>query len=198
MTSSGTGERIAAAALAIVTEEGAQAVTMRRVAADAGVSAMATYRHFPNRAALLGAVADRVFAQLGDAWGKRGTEGTCTDRLDELLDAFLDFALGQPKLYSFLLIDRRDGARQFPTEFRAGASPAFAPVTAAVEHGIRNGELQPDDSLEVTLAITAPAMGLVQLYLGGRIGLDEAGFRELCKRSVGRVLDGLRGTTAGG
>lgn len=191
-TAQTTRERIASAALAILTEEGTSGVTMRRVAAAAGVTPMATYRHYPNRDALLGAVADVVSDQLGADWEKRGESGDFESRVDVLLDAFLDFALGKPALYMFLMTDRRGGARRFPSDFRGGGSPTFTPVLRAVEQGMAEGELRDDDPLEATLAITAQTMGLVQLYLGGRVGCSEEEFRALCKRSVGRVLNGFR------
>jgi AcrR family transcriptional regulator len=192
MAEMGTAARIASAALSILLQEGAHAVTMRRVAADAGVTAMATYRHYPNREALLRAVADAAVADVTKEWGKRGAGRTFAGWLDALTDDFLDFAMGQPNLYTFVVTERRDGVRQFPDDFRAGGTPTFGPVFEAVEQGIREGALRFDDPLEVTLAITTPAMGLVQLYHGGRINLSEQDFRALCKRTIGRVLDGLR------
>lgn len=192
MALAGTAARLADAALAILNEEGHQAVTMRRVAADAGVTTMATYRHFPNREALLNTVADEAFAALGADWGKRPAGPDFEDRLDGLLDDFLAFALGQPHLYTFLMTEHREGVRQFPHDFREGGSPAFEPVVDVVEQGMREGSLRRDDPLEVTAAITTYAMGLVQLYLGGRVGLSEDEFRGLCKRTLGRILDGLR------
>ncbi|HKS44189.1 MAG TPA: TetR/AcrR family transcriptional regulator [Amycolatopsis sp.] len=190
----GTAERIAAAALAILLREGAQAVTMRRVAADAGVTTMASYRHYPNRDGLLRAVVDAAFADLGNAWGKRVREVDFEARFYGLLDDFLDFALGKPNLYRFLITDRREGVRRFPEDFRAGRSPAFTPVIDVVEQGMRDGVLRADDPLEAALAITMPVMGLVQLYLGGRMGMSERDFRALCRRTVGRVLDGTAST----
>jgi AcrR family transcriptional regulator len=192
MARAGTGARVRSAALEILLAEGAQAVTMRRVAADAGVSTMATYRHYPNREALLRAVVDDAFAGLGRDWGTAHTDGDFDSRLDALADDFLDFALGQPNLYAFLITDRREGARRFPEDFRDGGSPALGQVVAVVEQGIRDGVLRADDPLEVTLAITMPALGLVQLYLGGRINLSEEDFRALCKRTTARIIHGLR------
>ncbi len=196
MTEWGTAERISAAALAILLHEGAQAVTMRRVAADAGVTAIASYRHFPSREALLRAVVDAAFEELGTNWGKRVTEADFETRFYGLLDDFLDFALGRPNLYTFLVADRRDGVRRFPEDFRAGRSPAFTPVIEIVEQGMRDGVLRVDDPLEAALAITTPVMGLVQLYLGGRMDMSEEDFRALCRRTVGRVLNGT-GTSSG-
>ncbi|MGH8793376.1 MAG: TetR/AcrR family transcriptional regulator [Stackebrandtia sp.] len=190
MTEAGTAERITAAARAILIQEGAQAVTMRRVAADAGVTAMATYRHFPNRQALLRTVADAAFAELSADWGRHDDVGDFASRISRMQDAFLDFALGQPNLYTFLMTDRRDGARRFPADYEA--SPTFAPMVALAEQGMRDGTLRVDDPLEVAMTLVAQVMGLLQLHLGGRVSLSEPEFRALCKRSTERILDGLR------
>lgn len=188
----GTAGRLAAAALAIVTEENAGAVTMRRVAARAGVSAMASYRHYPNRTALLQAAADAGFAELGRDWGKRAAGVGFEERFAGLLDDFLDFALGRPNLYVFLLAERRTGARRFPADFRDRTSPAFTPLVDVIEQGMSEGVLRFDDPVEVALVCNTQAMGLVQMYLAGRIGDTESEFRTLCGRLVGRVLDGFR------
>src|SRR5262245_34862443 len=123
-----TAERLAAAALEILLAEGAQAVTMRRVAADAGVTTMATYRHFPNREALLRTVVDDAVAEVTGDWGKRVTAETFEQRVLGLQKDFLDFALGKPNLYTYLVTERRESVRQFPEDFRAGGTPTFAPV----------------------------------------------------------------------
>lgn len=184
-------EKIADAARGILVSEGAGAVTMRRVAALAGVSPMAAYKHFPSRQALLDAVAERAFRELAGGWGARVPSGSWEDRAFGLLEDFLDFALGRPHLYTFLMTDRRERARRLPEDFEGGAPPFGLLVTLA-EEGMRERVLRQDDPLEVTLALTASVQGLVQLYLGGRIGLEEDGFRELCKRTVRRIFDGVR------
>jgi AcrR family transcriptional regulator len=178
--------------LSILLEEGAQAVTMRRVAAEAGVTTMATYRHFPNRETLLRTVVDDAVADVTKDWGKRATERTFEQRFFGLQEDFLDFALGKPNLYTYLVTERRETVLHFPEDFRAGESPAFAPVFDVVEQGMRDGVLEADDPLEVTLALTMAVVGLVQLYHGGRVNLSEEDFRALCERTTGRILDGLR------
>jgi AcrR family transcriptional regulator len=193
MTEPGTADRVASAALAILVAEGAAAVTMRRVAADAGVTTMATYRHFPSREVLLRSVADSAFAELGKTWSRWPESMDFTSRIGQLQGDYLDFALGRPNLYRFLILDRQlPEARRFPEDFADGGSPLLNPVMETVELGMREGALRADDLLEVTLAVITPAMGLVQLYLGGRIGLSENDFRALVERTTRRVLDGIR------
>lgn len=61
------------AALRIVDEDGLDALTMRRLGAVLGVDPMATYRHFPNKAALFDGVVEQLLSQVdipepGDDW----------------------------------------------------------------------------------------------------------------------------------
>jgi AcrR family transcriptional regulator len=67
---------IAQATLALGDREGAQAMSMRRIAGELGCDPMAIYRHFPNREALLDAVADLVVEEVpapagGEPWDER-------------------------------------------------------------------------------------------------------------------------------
>jgi AcrR family transcriptional regulator len=57
-------ESILSAALELLDREGADALTMRRLAAQLGVEAMSLYRHVADRAALLEGLADRLAAEI--------------------------------------------------------------------------------------------------------------------------------------
>lgn len=192
MTGTGTAARIAAAAREILTAEGADAVSMRRVAEAVGVTPMAIYRHYPNRGALLRAVADEALRELADRMHRHAVIDGFEERVDRLLDNFLDFALARPHLYGFLMTDRWERARRFPEDYAESGPPAFAEVTDVVRRGMAEGALREDDPLEVALTITSHPQALLQLYLAGRIGLSEAEFRALCKRSTWRVINGIK------
>jgi len=58
-----TREAVLAAALALIDEDGLEALSMRRVGEALGVEAMSLYRYVPNKAALLDGVYERI---LGD------------------------------------------------------------------------------------------------------------------------------------
>lgn len=57
-------DHIARTTLALGDRDGPAAMSMRRIAAELGCDPMALYRHFPNRTALLDAVADLVLAEV--------------------------------------------------------------------------------------------------------------------------------------
>jgi AcrR family transcriptional regulator len=67
-----TRERVLQAAVALADEKGADAVTMRKLAAELGVEAMSLYHHVPNKNALLGGMVDIVVEQFepprGEDW----------------------------------------------------------------------------------------------------------------------------------
>ncbi|TDP94098.1 TetR family transcriptional regulator [Labedaea rhizosphaerae] len=165
---------------------------MRRVADAVGITPMAIYRHYPNREAMLDAVADAVSGELAEQWGRRDDEPDLERRILGLLNDFLDFALGRPHLYALVMIERRAGTRTFPADYAAGRSPSFAPMLRAVEDGMAKGFLREGDPAELAMTFAATGLGLAQLYLGGRIDLSEKDFRQLCRRSVFTVLDGAR------
>src|SRR5687768_17449668 len=56
--------RIVAAAIDLIEREGADAVSMRRIAGELGVGVMSLYNHVPNKAALLDAVAEAVLSEI--------------------------------------------------------------------------------------------------------------------------------------
>ncbi|MGW0805466.1 TetR/AcrR family transcriptional regulator [Nonomuraea sp. NPDC002799] len=56
--------RIVAAAIDLIEREGADAVSMRRIAADLGVGVMSLYNHVPNKDALLNGVAETVLSEI--------------------------------------------------------------------------------------------------------------------------------------
>jgi AcrR family transcriptional regulator len=57
-------ERIVRAAVQVIERDGAEALSMRRVAAELGAATMSLYNHVPNKAALLDDVADLILADL--------------------------------------------------------------------------------------------------------------------------------------
>ncbi|MFG3436543.1 TetR/AcrR family transcriptional regulator [Nonomuraea sp. NPDC047897] len=56
--------RIIAAAIDLIEREGADAVSMRRIAAELGVGVMSLYNHVPNKDALLSGVAEAVMSGI--------------------------------------------------------------------------------------------------------------------------------------
>lgn len=187
-----TSELIADAALAILESEGAAAVSMRRVAQAVGITPMAIYHHFPNREALLNTITDREFEKLAGYIQAAPQTGSAETRFINTALAYADYALDRPRVFEYVFSAARPGARRFPEDFRARRSPSLNLVADAITNAMAKGFLKRDDVWEVAFATTAHTHGYITLYLGGRISLDRDEFRALVRRSLRRLLHGLK------
>lgn len=188
-----TAERIARTALRLLEEGGPEAVTMRRVASEVGVTPMAIYYHYPSREALLRAVTEAEFGQLREALEaarERGLRGA--ELVAEMALGYVDYALARPRVLEYVFASPRDDARQYPADFRARQSPTLTLIADEIRAVMEAGEWKPDDEWAVALEIWALVHGYAVFYLGGRIGLNAVEFRALVKSGIGRMIDGLR------
>src|SRR6185437_2398250 len=166
-----TPEKILRAAHKLFDREGADAVSMRRVAEAVGITPMAIYRHFPNREALLKRLSDDSFNAVAHEW---------------------EVHAQHPHLFDHAFSTRRDDARRFPEDFRARQSPTLNVVADAVAEGMRLGVLKRDDPWDVAMTLWAHSHGLIALYRAGRFSYDETRFRTFYLESLGRLIDGIR------
>lgn len=189
---SGTAERIAVEARAILLGEGAEAISMRRVAAAVGITPMAIYRHYPNREALLRAVAEHGWAELTARWRTGPRLDNPRAELRRTLNGLLDFALEHPTLYALLHLHRGTAADGDGTpDFRSEQSPVLRAVLAAVDEGMHRGMFAADDVSEVALSIVALMHGLISMQHADRLGLPDREFRVLCGTAMTRLLHGV-------
>jgi AcrR family transcriptional regulator len=187
-----TAERIYRAARQLFEKGGADAVSMRRVGEAVGVSAMAIYRHFPNRETLLKRICDDSFNEIAHHWAARAGHSDILVRLTSLQELYLDYALAHPHLFDYAFSVRRDDARRFPEDFRARLSPTLNVIADALADGMRAGVLRKDDVWDVAMTLWGHTHGLVALYRAGRFSFDERQFRRFYIDSIRRLLDGLK------
>ena len=191
-TTAGTADRILAVARALFEREGADAVSMRRIADAVGVTPMAIYRHFSNREALLKRISDDSFDEIARHWLARNQGGDALSRVIALQRIYLDYALAHPHLFDHAFSVRRADARKYPDDFRAGRSPTLGFAADAVAEAIRAGLLRYDDEWDVAMTLWAHTHGLVALYRAGRFSYREAEFRRFYEASLRRLLHGLK------
>lgn len=187
-----TRSRILTAAANLLASDGADGVTMRAVGDRVGVTAMAIYRHFADRHALLDALHDRGFAALAAHLRVCVRARTPERRLLGALDAYLDFALRRPREFDLMFVHRVRATRRFPADYAAGRSEAFGLVATEVAACMQAGVLRTDDVLEATLALWSAIHGFVMLHRSGRFGTRDGATRQLARRCLGRLLTGLR------
>ncbi len=188
----GTLQRIARAGRKLLDQEGPEAVSMRRIAKAVRITPMAIYRHYPDRDALLNAIAGQGFAELAARLASKASSGNFEERLMTMGDIYLDHALQNPRLFELMFLKQRKGARRFPGDFKSGDSPTANLMAEVLREGMSSGFLRKDDIWEITFEMGALSHGLIMLYLGGRTGLTPTRFRELYRRAFRRYIRGIR------
>ncbi|MEU4248054.1 TetR/AcrR family transcriptional regulator [Amycolatopsis sp. NPDC026612] len=91
--------RVLAAADRLLAEEGVEALTTTRVAAEAGVSVGALYQYLPDRDAITEALGEVYLARLEDlltSFAERAAEETWADPVGLLVDAFAGLYQAEP------------------------------------------------------------------------------------------------------
>jgi AcrR family transcriptional regulator len=153
---------------------------------------MAIYHHFPSREHLLDTVTDREFGKLLGYVEARIRKGAIETRLVEIMEGYVDYAFARPRVFDYVFAGHRPGARRYPKDFRARRSPTFNPLVDMVTEATQGGALRRDDVWEVALTLWAHVHGYVMLYRAGRFQLSEKAFRELLRRSLRRLVRGLK------
>ena len=139
--------RIARAAGELCAQLGADAVTMEAIAERAETSIGSLYRFYPNRDALLQAVAERYVADLGELLDER--EGAAAELAALPLDALVDAVL-EP----FVAFHRAHPG-YFAILFAPQGSSALRTVRGRLRHRLAA-------RLETLLELRAPAMPVEQ------------------------------------
>jgi AcrR family transcriptional regulator len=160
-------------ALGLVRERGLPALSLREVAARAGVSTAAPYHHFADKAALVRALGYEALAELDRrmAVAEAGAAAAPYERLLALGSAYIAFACERPE-YAALMRAPEMAAPQAPDdvpEHGRSRERLLAAVVACQEAGI----LTPGDPLPPTIGMWALVQGLAELLATAPASLAE-------------------------
>ena len=190
-----TKDRIIAAAKAVLDKEGLSGLTVRKVAGHAGLSPMAMYRHFADKDALLNALMDDGLA----AWERIARSIRATEPIEWLTalgDAYLEFALAEPHRFDAAFFLPAPRARQYPDDFVAGRSPVVAMAMVRIDQARTSGRLGDAPAVDVALAFSALAQGLISMYRANRFAGAKQ-FRTLYRAQMRHCLEAFARPVAG-
>jgi len=168
---------------------GVQALSLRELAREIGVSHAAPRRHFPDRQALLDALAHAGFERLGGEMARavdRAGDGVA-ERFAALGQAYVRFATEHAALLEVMYAGKhRPGAHAL----QEAAARAFATPLALIAEGQEAGEVVAGDPARVATVAWASLQGFAAMANNGLLG--DAPLDELVAEAVERLLDGLR------
>ncbi|RXT56416.1 hypothetical protein B6S44_04930 [Bosea sp. Tri-44] len=189
-------EALIAEGLVLAAEGGLDAVSIREVARRAGVSPAAPFRHFPDKVALMTAVAEeamvRFRAEIVAALAREVSDDPIR-RVRAIGKAFLDWARRNPTHFE-IISSRR--AIDFAGSASLGANNAQiqAQMVALLEEAGRRGLLRVDDPQLIQITGRALVYGLARMLIDGQFpswGVAEAEAEDLMERSLDLFLAGL-------
>jgi AcrR family transcriptional regulator len=182
-----TKDRIFSAAKTVLDREGISNLTIRKVASCAGVSPMALYRHFADKDALLNALVEDGLA----AWEKGVRSLTAQDPmewLDEMIEAYMEFALQQPHRFDAAFFLPAPNARQYPGDFDAGRSPVIAMIMIRIDQARAEGRVGDKPALDFVVSLSALAQGMVSMLRANRFS-DEQHFKSLFRTALRHCIE---------
>jgi AcrR family transcriptional regulator len=185
--SSDIERELVAAAEAVLVRDGPGGLTVRAVAAEAGIAPMGVYNRLGGKDGLVDALLVRGFDRLRDSISG-GEEADLLERLRACGGRYRQFALANPHFYAIMFEDaiphEHDSA-----EVDEHAAAAFGALVRNVELAAAAGGIVAADAQEVAQQIWSSVHGAVALELKGLVltADPEATYRAL----VETILRGL-------
>jgi AcrR family transcriptional regulator len=172
-----------------VHEGGVEQLSLRDLARQIGVSHGAPRRHFPDRQALLDALAQAGFARLGSelqaAADRAGEE--FEPRLHATAAAYVQFATRDAALLELMFAGKHADASG---TLQDAATAAFAVMLGLIEQGQREGVLDAGEPERVGLVLFATMQGIAALSTGGVVEVER--LDGLVTDAIGYFLRGSR------
>ena len=179
-------------AAAMITEGGADNVTMRAIGRRLGVSRAAPYRHFPDKASLLVAVAVQGFERLRHRLEAIAAADSSSgvDRLLGMGEEYVRFALEHPAHYR-LMWGKEAIARQDEPELREAAGALLQHLVDVIASHQHSGEIGPGDARARAYVAWSAVHGLASLLIERQID-PNVDVDDLIRQTARTLLGGMR------
>jgi AcrR family transcriptional regulator len=182
-------ERLCEAAEKLFAERGPDAVTMRQLAAELGVSPMTPYRYFVDKDDILATIRTNGFNRFAEALEKaRDRAEGASAKGKAVGEAYVTFALEHPHAYKLMFDLNQPHIEKYPELVTAGRR-AHETMTGYVEDALSEG-LMSGDAEQIGLMFWASVHGAVVLELAGM--LPPGGARKLQRTLDSTLAKGLR------
>jgi AcrR family transcriptional regulator len=166
-----TAQRLLDEAGRLLAEHGPTALSLRRVATEAGTSTMAVYTRFGDKGRLLAEMYRAGYRRLGEALAAVPQTSEPLTDLFELGIAYRRAALANRHVYDLMFGHPVPEFR--PDEHsRAAADATYRPLVDAVQRCQDSGILGGPDAERVALHLWSVSHGMVSLELNGHLTAD--------------------------
>ena len=166
------------AGLQLIEEKGIKGLTLREIGAAIGVSRMAAYRHFSDKAALLAAISEAGFMRFANALeaAKASADADFRSQLSALALSYVRFAAQHRAHYEVMFSSAVDVSEPIRRASEA-AKRAFGVLEQTIREGQRNGDVREGDSVTLARHVWAHVHGISTLRLEPDLSEHGAGTR---------------------
>ena len=187
--------RILSCALDLYLEKGIHGLSMRQIAAKLDISATAIYRHYQNKQDLLDTILAEAVKIFGGYLFTALSGATPEERFRLCSQAYIDFALAQPKYYGVIFLEPQGqpapAGEEGQSKRQENGLANFQFFVDRVQECVDSGYFRKANPRSLALSIWAYDLGLLALYHSGKSSLDEAAFRKFWWESQARFLHGV-------
>jgi AcrR family transcriptional regulator len=162
------------AALAEAEQGGPEAISIKALAKQLGVSQPAPYRHFADREALLEAVTAEAFRQFNAVLRESVGKSSKRSKLSRLAQAALDFGLRRNGIYRLMFASRTMACSPRDSELHNAAMESFGLLLDALE-APAVGLLRERQALKIWAAMHGVVMLAEQGLLTGHVAQTSRG-----------------------
>jgi len=162
----------------ILNQKGIEGLSLRAIAAEAGVSHMAPYAHFKNKSQLYQAVAASGFLELGERMAQVQDDSPPNRELILLYGAqYIEFAIQHPQMYRLMLSQAHPGKHlevgEPSNEVQDELQSASMRPYILLRDGFAHYESDPKKVKIQAQGAWAIVHGIASLIIEGHIKIDE-------------------------
>lgn len=179
------------AGVEILSKEGIEGLSLRKVAQRAGVSHSAPYSHFPDKQSLIAAIStegfNQLYAELDAAISAYPTDPK--EQLKEGAAAYVEFALNNTDTFKIMFSGVLEKEKEYPA-FVEISSKTFLRVVDVVQACQEVGILPPASAEMLAVTVWGQVHGIVSLALEGQIShtvLDHHTVRDVVSFAIEKM-----------
>jgi AcrR family transcriptional regulator len=176
------------AAMELLAEGDEGTVSLRAVARRAGVSPNAPYRHYPDKDALMAAMATQGFRDLRDALKQADANAVGEDKFVAMAQAYVGFGVRNPALFGLMF--GHPCSRRHP-ETTAAAAETRAVLAERVAAAVPAAQRE-----SFLIGAWALVHGLASLVIQGKLPADDGQALDPMVRSIVHTMLGVHASTS--
>lgn len=184
-------DRILEASRKVLFSKGYDALSMRKIGKEIGVSATSIYLYFKNKDHLVHTIIEESVEELSASIekGAARVSGTIA-RIEAIIRSYVDFALDQPEKYQVIYMVRPEAMGRYPKDKFRKARRGYTLLESVIRQGVDEGVMELEHPMIAAYSIWAQLHGIIDVVYNQRLDsrIDRSQFIE---ESIDHIVQGF-------